>query len=193
MEFWYIWARIAVAEADKSVAARGRFGASADSANDSRALDDEVNSGVVAVCAAAFSLEALTLLLTPMVMPGTTVQTWKTGNPTKLVSRMRETLKRSIALPNKHIEMLITAIEPVVNARGLAVHYIGDFEQPVPHPVAGQSHHHMITYGAENASKAVRALRAIYAEFIEHPKPAVRVWADQEKASLRLLVGPPAA
>jgi hypothetical protein len=128
-----------------------------------------------------------------MVMPGTTVQAWKTGSPPKLISRLRETLKRSIALPNRRIEALITAIEPVITARGAAVHYIGDFEEPVPHPAAGQSHQHMITYGAEKASEAVCALRAIYTAFTEHPKPAIRVWADQETAALKQLAGRPRA
>ena len=123
MEFWYIWARIAVVQADISVAARGRFGSTADSTDDSQALDDELNSGVTAVCAAAFSLEALTLLSTPMAMPGTTVQAWSTGSPTKIVSRLRETLKHSVALPGGHIDTLINAAEPVIQSRGAAVHY----------------------------------------------------------------------
>jgi hypothetical protein len=191
MEFWYIWARIAITEADKSVSARGRFGASVGSADDSRALDDEFDSGVVAVCAVAFSLEALTLLLTPMVMPKTTIQAWATGSPTKFSSRLRETLKHSITLPGKRIQVLMTDIEPAIQARGAAVHYIGDFEEPVPHPVAVQSHQDMITYGAEKASEAVRAMRAIYTALFEHPKPAVQVWVEQEEATLRRLVGLP--
>jgi hypothetical protein len=86
MEFWYIWARIAIAESSKSASARSRFGTRLDSASDSQCLDDELNSGVVAVCAAAFSLEALMLLLTPMVMEeNATIQAWNTGSPTKFV------------------------------------------------------------------------------------------------------------
>jgi hypothetical protein len=192
MEFWYVWARIAIVEANNSASARSRFGASADSANDSRSLDEELNSGVVAVCAVAFSLEALVLLLTPMVMEATTVQAWKTGNPTKFVSRLRETLKRSIALPGKHIEMLIKAVDPVIKARGVAVHYMGDFEQPVPHPVAIQSHQDMITYGAEKAGEAARAMCDIYKALLGHPKAAVRLWVQQEEATLRRLANPSA-
>lgn len=189
MEFWYIWARIAVAQADASADARGRFGSTPDSADDSRALDDELNSGVIAVCAAAFSLEALTLLLTPVAMPNTTTQAWSTGSPTKFVSRLRETLKHSIALPGRRIDMLINAAEPVIQGRGAAVHYIGDFEQPVPHPVAVQSHQDMIRYGAEKASEAVGAMRAIYRAVTEHPKPAVQDRVKREETTLRNLSG----
>jgi hypothetical protein len=74
VEFWYVWARIAIAEADRSISARARFGTSANSAGDNRALDEELNSGVTAVCASAFSLETLTLLLAPIVMPNAAVQ-----------------------------------------------------------------------------------------------------------------------
>lgn len=32
MEFWYIWARITIAEADRSISARAKFGTSTNSA-----------------------------------------------------------------------------------------------------------------------------------------------------------------
>jgi hypothetical protein len=122
-----------------------------------------------------------------MVMEETTVQAWNTGSPPKIVSRLRETLKRSIALPGKQIEMLIKAAEPVIKARGAAVHYMGDFEQPVPHPVAIQSHQDMITYGAEKAAEAVSVMRTIYKALVEHPKAPVRLWIQQEEATLKQL------
>jgi hypothetical protein len=189
MEFWYIWARIAVAEADRSFSARANFGTTTNSADDSRALDDELNSGVMAVCASAFSLETLTLMLAPMVMPNATVQAWSTGTPTKVASRLRETLKHSLAVPGSQIEALMAAAEPVIQSRGAAVHYIGDFEEPVPHPVAGQSHQDMIRYGANKAGEAVQAMRAIYRALLEHPKLAVKSWVEQEQATLKQLAG----
>lgn len=187
MEFWYIWARIAVAEAEKSVSARDSFGTTTNSADDSRALDDELNSGVIAVCASAFSLETLTLMLAPMVMPNATVQAWNTGTPTKVVSRLRETLKHSLAVPGSRIDELMTAAESVIQSRGAAVHYIGDFEDPVWHPVAGRSHQDMIRYGADKAGEAVKAMLAIYRALLEHPKPAVKSWVEQEQATLKRL------
>jgi hypothetical protein len=95
MEFWYIWARIAIAEADRSISARARFGTSTNSADDSLALDDELNSGVTAVCASAFSLEALTLILAPIVMPNATVRAWSTGTPTNATCGVSEFGHRS--------------------------------------------------------------------------------------------------
>jgi hypothetical protein len=187
MEFWYLWARIAVAEADRSISARAKFGTSANSGDDSLALDDELNSGVMAVCASAFSLETLTLMLAPMVMPNVTVQAWSTGTPTKVASRLRETLKHSLAVPGSQIDVLMTAAEPVIRSRGAAVHYIGDFEDPLPHPVAGQSHQDMIRYGADKAGEAVKAMRAIYRALLEHPKPAVKSWVEQEQTVLKQL------
>lgn len=187
MEFWYVWARISLAEAKNSASARAKFGSTEDSANDSRSLDEELDAGVVAVCAATFSLEALTLLLAPLVMENAVVHAWETGSPTKFAGRLRETLKGSIALPTKNIEMLIEAVEPLITARGTAVHYSGNFEQPVPHPVAMQSHRHMITYGAGKADEAVHAMCAIYRSLLEHPKPAVQPWVQQEEATLSRL------
>jgi hypothetical protein len=185
MEFWYIWARVAVTEADRSVSARAKFGTTNNSADDSRALDDELNSGLIAVCASAFSLETLTLMLAPMVMPNATVQAWSTGTPTRVVSRLRETLRHSLVVPGSQIDALMTAAEPVIQSRGAAVHYIGNFEDPVPHPVAGHSHQDMIRYGADKSGDAVKAMRAIYRALLEHPKPAVKGWVEQEQATLK--------
>jgi hypothetical protein len=138
----------------------------------------------MAVCASAFSLEALTLMLAPMVMPNATVQAWRSGTPTNVASRLRETLKHSLAVPGSRIDALITATEPVIQSRGAAVHYIGDFEDPVPHPVAGQSHQDMIRYGAD---KAGEAMRAIYRALLEYPKLAVKSWVEQEQTALKQL------
>ena len=82
---------------------------------------------------------------------------------------------------------MIKAAEPVIKARGAAVHYTGDFQQPVPHPVAVQSHQDTITYGAEKAEEAVRAMRTIYKALFEHPKAPVRLWLQQEEATLKQL------
>jgi hypothetical protein len=187
MEFWYIWARIAIAEADRSVAARARFGTSTTSADSSLALDDELNSGVLAVCASAFSLEALTLILAPIAVPNAAVQAWSIGTPTNAVSRLRETLKHSLTVSGRQVDALMTAAEPVIRSRDAAVHYIGDFEAPVPHPVAGYSHQDMIRYGADKAADAVKAMRAIYRALLEHPKPAVRTWVGQQQTVLERL------
>jgi hypothetical protein len=56
----------------------------------------------------------------------------------------------------------MTAAELVIQSRGAAVHYIGDFEVPVPHPIAKQSNQDMIRYGADKAGEAVKTMRAIY-------------------------------
>lgn len=188
MEFWYVWARIAIAEAERSISARARFGTSANSAGDNRALDEELNSGVTAVCASAFSLETLTLLLAPIVMPNAAVQAWSTGTAANIAGRLRETLKHSLAVPGSQIDGLMTKAEPVIRSRGAAVHYIGDFEEPVPHPVAGHTHQDMIRYGADKADEAVKAMQAIYRALLEHPKPAVKSWAQGEQATLKRLV-----
>jgi hypothetical protein len=81
----------------------------------------------------------------------------------------------------------MTAAEPVIQSRGAAVHYIGDFEEPVPHPVAGHSHQDMIRYGADKAGDAVKAMRAIYRALLEHPKLAVKSWVEQEQTALKQL------
>jgi hypothetical protein len=85
--------------------------------------------------------------------------------------------------------MLVGAAEPVIQSRGAAVRYVGDFERPVPHPVAVQSHQDMIRFGAERASDAVRAMCAIYRALTEHPKPAVQDWVEREGTTLNQLAG----
>ena len=90
-------------------------------------------------------------------------------------------------MPGSQIDVLMTAVEPVIRSRGAAVHYIGDFEDPVPHPVARQSHQDMIRYGADKAGEAVEAMRAIYRALLEHPKLAVKSWVEQEQTTLKQL------
>jgi hypothetical protein len=51
------------------------------SAQDSVALDDEINAGVVAVRAAAFSVESVVFVLAEQVMPTRAVVAWPTSSP----------------------------------------------------------------------------------------------------------------
>lgn len=189
-EFWYLWGRIARQEAAVSREARGRVGTSEDSSRDSIALGDELNAGVVAVCAAAFSLEALVLKLTDEVMPASVAAAWTTGRrPPAFVNRLRETLKHSTELGPAEISDLIDAFAPVVRKRGSAVHNVSTLEPPMPHPVAGNSTRAMVDFGAEAADEAVAAMADIYGALLAPVKPAARRWVDQQRFGISQLAG----
>jgi hypothetical protein len=188
-EFWYLWGRIAVAEAAKASEARARFGKSGVSADDSKAMDDEINAGVVAVCAAAFSIEALLWqVLSPVVLDAKLVLAWA-KNRTAFKPRLRQTLAHSLALPPVDVDKLADAFQVVVVARGAAVHYDRDFEEPVLDPMGGRTSQARIDYGKEAAGNALSAMRNIYRALVEHPKPAAQALVSEQSRALRELAG----
>jgi hypothetical protein len=99
-------------------------------------------------------------------------------------------LKHSIELPGKDTEILINAAEPVIEALGLAVHYVGDFEQPVLRPMAIKSHRDIITYGADKADEAARAMCVIYKALVEYPKGAYSALDSTRGGTLKQLANP---
>lgn len=81
-EMWYQWARIARQHGATAIDARNRFGTGS-------TYDEELDAGLVAVCA-AFSIETLIRRLADLVVSATLQQAWQ---GTSFKARLRETLK----------------------------------------------------------------------------------------------------
>jgi hypothetical protein len=141
----------------------------------------------VAVCAAAFSIEALLWqLLAPVVFDAKLVSAWA-KNRTAFKPRLRQTLAHSLALPPAEVDKLADAFQVVVVARGAAVHYDRDFEEPVPDPKGGSTSQARIDYSQEAAENALSAMRNIYSALVEHPKPAVQALVSAQSHGLKEL------
>lgn len=180
-EFWLHWGKIAVKESNKAADARSRFGKGS-------AYDDELDAGLLAVCAAGFSVETLARLLAPMAVGAPIRQAWM-KNRSNYEARLRETLKLSLTLDPRNVDGLVARFNPVIRKRGDAIHYEGDFGDPVPHPVAGQGSQAAVDYGAESAHDAVDAMRAIYQALVQRPKTPVKAFVNQQYAGLSDLAG----
>jgi hypothetical protein len=184
-EFWYLWGRIAISEAQKAMHARVRWTAATDSSEVSAGRDEEINSGVVAVCVAAFSVESLVLVLADEVMPNLAA-TWRSpGRTTNFESRLRETLKHSVTLPVKDVELLVDDFSSTIEKRGRAVHYFSELEPPVPHPAGGLSTQASVDYSSDEAAASLHAMRSIYRALASSPKPAAKAWVTLQRVGVR--------
>jgi hypothetical protein len=180
-EFWLLWGRIAISEAQKAMHARARWTAGTDSSEVSAGREEEINSGVVAVCAAAFSVESLVLVIADKVMPPHVAAAWRSQDrTTAFESRLRETLKHSVALPVKDVELLVDDFSSTIEKRGRAVHYFSELEPPVPHPAGGLSTQASVDYSSGEAAASLHAMRSIYRALASSPKPAAKAWVTPQ-------------
>jgi hypothetical protein len=187
-EFWHLWGRIAISEAQKAMHARARWTAATDSSKVSAGRDEEINSGVVAVCAAAFSVESLVLVLADEVMPDVAA-TWRSHarNP-KFESMLRETLKHSVALPAKDVERLVDDFSHTIQKRGSGAQL-----QRARAPCATSSGR-VVDPGERGLSSgetaaSLDAMRSIYRPLASSPKPAAKAWIMLQRVGVERLAG----
>lgn len=77
----------------------------------SLALEEETNAAIVSVCACAFSIEALSILLGSMSVPTDMLTAWS-KNDTGYDKRLFQTLCRSLDLPQRDVATLMHAFRP---------------------------------------------------------------------------------
>lgn len=191
-EYWYTWGRIARVEAANASAARKSFGSTSDSADQSTALDEEMRAGLVAICAAAFSMETLARFLTPMAVPQAIQDAWKATKKRRAAGherRLRDTMKACVALPSGDVDRLVNQFQPVISKRGDAVHHLSEFEDPVAHPVAGHGSSAAVLYGSESVQEAIDAMQDLYRALLDHPSQRAAVWVQQQTVALTDLAG----
>ena len=168
---WIRWAEIAIDNEQLSVAAKNKRTAD----NLHPHLGTEFNHGTVAVCAAVFSMEALTMALASLTMPPATVMKWRGPRSISSIKKIQQVLGHAVKGPRG--PQLAVAWETYIRRRNEAVHFLGDSRPSVPYDglnVAIEDE----AYSSEAAKGAVDSLLDTLDAVITSPKPPVRDWAN---------------
>src|SRR5690348_8808545 len=168
-ELWYQWGRIAIRHARQAEETRARIGASSNTAHDSLWLDESVDAALIGTCSAAFSVEALALLFAGWTVSSDVVRAWS-KNRTSAKARLREILKRSLAVDVAVTVKLVDNFEPAILRRNTVAHFKGAYGPPVPvgdgtfsTPIGRDFH-------PTQVRAAIDAMQAIYAHLLDHPQ-----------------------
>jgi hypothetical protein len=181
---WFTWREVAVDHLDTARSVRT---AAAASGNPASHLGDELRAGLVAVCAAAFSVEALQRELATLAVDAAMRNTWKVRK-TSAKGRLDQTLKRSVTLRHSEVRGLVVRFGPVIESRGNAVHFDSEPSEPIPHPLGTSTSPEAVRYGLEKAQEAVDAMWAIFDALAKYPRLRV---AEFVTANQHVLQRPP--
>ena len=184
--FWIVWAEIAKGHAVASECAYQSHKCATTDRDE--AGQQEFYSGLQAICAAAFALDAACWEWGSKVIESKMYVQWKaTRKPFK--RRFGETLKRSVTLTGPQIEALLADCKPMIRMRGDAVHYVQRCEEPVQHR-SGLYHTApaRVEYGGEAARAAVTVLQKVYRAVKDYPKPKLEKWSHDNVLSLEKII-----
>lgn len=169
-DIWPLWLRVAI---DHEAAAR-RFRADLLTAdgpeNDERRgllVEEETRAGMVAVTAAAFTIEALAL----SAASKTGLSTAGIGTNSGTAARVAEVLKQCFAIRQSQFTTWRAGLKQIFRARNEAVHSDAGFHDALPHPAlrAGVSRP-MHVYRLENATAAVNGALATVLDLSAVPR-----------------------
>lgn len=181
------WADVAIQHRDDAYRQR------ATSTGPGDRLYEESLAGMVSVCAAAFSIEALLGELGPLAMPADVWEKWtRAGDRTPMERRLRETLKHSLR-DQPAADRLTVEFTRTIRMRGYAVHYLGDFADPVAHPSGTNTSPENVMFRSEAAAEAVEAMLAVFRALAAAPKPNLQAFADGHRHILCREVADPRA
>jgi hypothetical protein len=173
---WMSWTRIAIDHEMLAKAARGELKQAAPEERDGFMLQGEADAALVAICAAAFALEAFTRELDDLITPPpATLAAWQ-DNPPPADRQVLELLKLAVD-PRGLVAMWTRELAWLFGVRGAAVHYEGANEPTQPHPVGINVSVAQVTHSLENATRAVDLLLGILERCRDRPKPPVLGWS----------------
>ena len=173
---WMSWARVALQHETMAKAARQELQQAEPESRTGYMLQDEADAALVAICAAAFALEALTRELDEVVtVPPTTLAAWQ-RKPPPADKQVLEVLKLAVD-PKGLVAPWQRELAWLFQVRGGAVHYRGVSEAAQAHPLGINMSVAQVTYSTENAARAVDLLLGILDRCRDRPKPPVRGWS----------------
>lgn len=179
------WADVAIQHRDDAYRQR------ATSTGPGDRLYEETLAGMVSVCAAAFSVEALLGELGPLVLPREVWQKYtRAGDRSPMEGRLRETLKHSLR-DQTAANQMAADFTRTIRMRGFAVHYLGDFADAELHPTGTNTARENVLYRCEAAAEAVDAMLAIFRAIANDPKPGIQAFADGHRHILSRDVADP--
>lgn len=173
--FWITWAGIAIRRADDAAVARA--------SNDADWLVHETQEGLSAICAVAFSMEALQRAIVAQLGP--TPPGKKKPNA---IDFLEAALAKALNLSEKNLAALITALTPIYDLRNAGVHFNEAMGDVVPHPSGAHSSIEAAQYNADTATGAVEAMKRVYRALLEHPSSGFAPWVEAQRHAIHALV-----
>jgi len=191
-QMWITWTELAIEHEHESVKARRQFlaaHAAQDGVSQSAALGRETADGLIAICSAAFAMDALVVAWARLVMDSATVTKWESASGTRPTATRRtsEVLKRSVNSAAV-AQSLTDKWDDIFTLRNDAVHFAETPATPVLHP-SGISNVAPVnaTYGPEKAAEAVDLLLKTLDEVESARNPKLRRWIDDAGPTLTLI------
>jgi hypothetical protein len=186
IDFWPYWLDIGLEHATQAAAERQRLIGRNDAmpADIASALGAECRAGMVAVVAAAITLDALYATVRQLGRNEQLEARWANAR-TPRHARISETLRRQFTTSNDQARRLHTMVQELFKFRDWAVHPPADFKQPVLHDDLGQGvEWRFVAFGAPNAAKAVRNSALIIQHCIDHPRPgSTAAWCEAARST----------
>jgi hypothetical protein len=184
---WVSWTRIAIDQEAMANAARQELVQAAPEERDGFMLQREADAALVAICAAAFALEAFTRELDELITPPPATQAAWQRRPPSADRQVLELLKLAVD-PRGLVTTWTRELAWLFGVRGAAVHYEGVNEPSRPHPVGINVSVAQVTYSPENATRAVDLLVGILERCRDRPKPPVQGWSRSIRHALDELI-----
>jgi hypothetical protein len=118
-------------------------------------LSEECQSGMVAICAAAFALDAFYGALISRRDLSRLAAVWRAAR-TPRHARIFETLRQSFSMSNSEAKAIRGAIGELFKFRDWAVHPPSEFKAPIAHPVIRSGvEWRFVAFSAPNAEKSI--------------------------------------
>lgn len=182
---WIPWARAAARHLRDAGRARAELIAAQDDPDSkkvSRALSDEHESSLVAICSAVFAIEALSRSLRGSVADAATAQAWDGGapcatcgakkRPLPMEKHLRQILQRSVRTRSV-VNELADRWKPLIVMRDEAVHFMEETLPTQPHPSGtGNTAVEVCRYSFEMAQEALDLLATTLIRLRDDPTPA---------------------
>jgi hypothetical protein len=186
VHMWITWARLAIEhERSSAMERRAMMSEHARGGNFAEILGRETAEATLAICSAAFAMDALVSVWTQKLMDPEVAKKWsaKDSSAPALKKRAREVLKRAIGY--KAATTLADGWEVVFVQRNEVVHFAEEPGSPVPHPAAiGNTAKVNAVYSKENATKAVDLLMSTLDQVVAADQTKLRKWISDFAGTL---------
>lgn len=138
-------------------------------------LSEECQSSMVAICAAAFAVDAFYGALMSRRDLSRLAAVWRVAR-TPRHAQMFEALRQSFSMSNSEAKAIRQAIRELFKFRDWAVHPPAEFKAPIAHPVIGSGvEWRFVAFSAPNAKKS-----------IVNATKAIRLCLDRPRSGLNL-------
>jgi hypothetical protein len=178
VHMWITWAELAVEHEQEALTARqAMLDLQAKGGDFAAELGRETGESLLAICSAAFAMDALVGVWARLVMDPQTVAKWESSSGSiNMGNRTEQVLRRSCKDAKAAMD-LTNRWRVVFGQRGGAVHFSETPGPTVPHPAGiGNVAEVHVTYRQENATAAVDLLIETLNEVESASKPKLANW-----------------